>query len=226
MGVTSGELRGKGSLDPALPLVGDFFQELSTESPPAELLDAAVLTVYCWSAPAHGQASVPQETTKARLVKLDGLLEESCRRHTSNGDRCTICEARAMVGFIPRDGDAPQHLIDRFIGLWEDVVRQVKKTPLFPVAHIADIFEVLISFTEENNRLRALIDEVDALVAERAGKGAAAERARRRAVAISTPADMSRLLTNYSARKWVGLAASTSMVRSSLCWSSAMPTNP
>ena len=88
-----------------------------------------------------------------------------------------------MVGFIPRDEASREDLLDQFFNLWEDVVKYVKRTPLFPVTHIADILDVLTSFTEGNSRLRALIDQVDALVAERAGKGAAAERARRRAVA-------------------------------------------
>lgn len=179
--IAVGELRGKGSLDPALSLVDDFFQALSADSPPAELLDAAVLTVYCWSAPAHGQASLPEETTRARLLALEDLLDDAYKLHTSSGDHCTICEARAMMGLIPRDDASRQQTLDRFFHLWEEVIRRVKKTPLFPVTHIADILDVLASFIDGSSRLRALIDQVDALIGERAGKGAAAERALRRA---------------------------------------------
>jgi hypothetical protein len=58
----------------------------------------------------------------------------------------------------------------------------VRDTPLFPVSHIADIFETAAALIEPDERLRALVSQVDTLVAERAGKEAAADRARRRAL--------------------------------------------
>ena len=92
---------------------------------------------------------MPQETTKARLIKLDSLFEELYRLNTSKGDRCTICEARAMVGLIPRDDDLREDLFNRFMDLWNDVIRHVKELPLFPITHIADIFEFRFHPLEE-----------------------------------------------------------------------------
>jgi hypothetical protein len=39
------EIKGRASLDPALPLIQTFFDTVSPDRPPGELLDAAVLTV-------------------------------------------------------------------------------------------------------------------------------------------------------------------------------------
>jgi hypothetical protein len=44
--ITVAELRGRGSLDPALPLIEQFFEGLSPDRTASEILDAAVLAVY------------------------------------------------------------------------------------------------------------------------------------------------------------------------------------
>lgn len=177
------ELRGNGSLDPALPLIEAFFDNLAADRPATELLDGAVLMVYCWSAPGHGQMSVAPERIATWLQKIDGALAQAYRDHNNRGDQCTVLEGQAMLGFIPRRDEQATETMDRFFKLWAAVVRQVKKTPLFPVTHIADILEVLSAFIGADERLRALINDIDQLISQREGKGAAAERARRRAVA-------------------------------------------
>jgi hypothetical protein len=177
------ELRGNGSLDPAFPLIQAFFDILAPDRPPAELLDGAVLMVYCWSAPAQGQMSVAPGCIATWLRKIDEVLAQARSDNDNRGDQCTILEGQAMLGFIPRGSEPPAEIMDNFFKLWAQVVRQVKRTPLFPVSHIADILEILSSFIGTDERLRALTNDIDKLIGERAGKGAAAERARRRAVA-------------------------------------------
>jgi hypothetical protein len=88
-----------------------------------------------------------------------------------------------MLGYLPVEHDKMDVVRERVIGLWEDVVSEVKTTPLFPVIHIADIFEILTPFIGMHPRFRPLADQVDELVSTRAGADAAADRARRRAIA-------------------------------------------
>ena len=112
-----------------------------------------------------------------------------------------------MVGLIPRDDDSREDLFNRFMDLWNDVIRHVKESPLFPITHIADIFEVLISSIGRDTRLRTLIDEVDALIPKEPVKGPPQSVHAGVLLLTSTLADMSQPLTSYSRRKWAGLQA-------------------
>jgi hypothetical protein len=179
------ELRGRGSLDPAVPLVRTFLDAVSSYRPPSELLDAAVLTVYAWDSKNHGQSSIEAKQLVAWLEKIDGILASALAGSLSipSADRCLLLEAQAILAFLPRETDSsPAEGPTRFFDRWEAVLQVVNDTPLFPVTHIANIFETAAALIEPDDCLRALVSQVDTLVAERAGKGAAADRARRRAL--------------------------------------------
>jgi hypothetical protein len=178
------ELRGRGSLDPAMPLVRQFLELIAPDRAPTELLNAAVLTVYAHGANAHGQSSIAPGELATMLSTIDSVLASALKLVSSRGDRCLLLEAQAMPATLPRATDSsPDDALNRFFGNWEAMLREVTITPLFPVTRIADIFEMTASIIEPSERLRSLIDQVDVLVAERAGKEAAADRARRRAIA-------------------------------------------
>jgi hypothetical protein len=111
------------------------------------------------------------------------VLADALAANTSRGDRCLLLEAQALTAFLPRETDLdPDDGPNRFFDRWQAVIDVVRETPLFPINHVADIFETAATLIEPNDRLRSLIGQVDTLIAERAGKGAAADRARRRAV--------------------------------------------
>lgn len=181
--ISVAELRGRGSLDPAMPLVETFLATASSDRPAAELLDAAVLTVYAWGSRDHRESSASSEQLAEWLKRNDDVLAGALAATTSRGDRCMLLEAQALTAFLPCETDlGPNDGPSRFFDRWQDVIDVVRETPLFPINHIADIFEEAATLIELNDRLRSLISQVDALIAERAGKGAAADRARRRAV--------------------------------------------
>lgn len=177
------ELRGHGSLDPAISLVEAFFASLSATRPPAEILDGATLIVYIWGSRLRGQSSVSEEQFVPWLEQNDEVIESALAAANSQSDRCLLLEGHAMTAFISREGDcAPDDQINRFFTRWDSVVDLVSKILPYPINHIADIFEEATAVIDADDRLRVLIEKVDALVAERAGKGAAADRSRRRAV--------------------------------------------
>jgi hypothetical protein len=180
--ISVAELRGRGSLDPAIPLVDTFLMNAVSGRPAAELRDAAVLTVYAWGAKTHRVSSVSSEKLAEWLKLNDDTIADALVATRSSGDRCLLLEAQALTALLPRETDTGTHAaLNRFFDRWQEVVDTVQEVALFPIIHIADIFEKAATLIEPCDRLRALIGQVDALVADRAGKGAAADRARRRA---------------------------------------------
>jgi hypothetical protein len=177
------ELRGRGSLDPALSLVASFFDALSVDQPPSELLDAGVLAVYTSGASVNAQTSAPVKTIKGWVEKISSIVDEALSKATRRGDRCLLLEARAMLGNIPLDDLSMLERCDRFFDRWQEVVQEIKETPYYPVSHVADILELVTPLFGTDARFRNLADEVDQLVSERAGKGVAADHARKRAMA-------------------------------------------
>jgi hypothetical protein len=176
------ELRGNGSLDPALPLVETFLANATDSQPAAELLDAAVLVVCVSASRQHRACSVSSEQAAAWVMHNDVAIERALNSPVSASQRCLLLEASAMTAFIPRESDTvPSDPLNRLFDRWGSLINAVQETPLFPINHIADIFEKAVELIGPSDRLRSLIGKVDLLVAERAGKGAAADRARRRA---------------------------------------------
>jgi hypothetical protein len=177
------ELRGRGSLDPALPLVTALFDNLSLDQTPAELLDAAVLAVYASGALVHAQTTVPLTTVKGWVEKTTLIVDEVLANTRRHGDRCLLLDARAMLGNVPHADLSMEARQTRFFDRWSDVVQEIKETPYYPVTHVADILEMVTPIFGTDPRFRTLADDVDQLVSDRAGKGVAADHARKRAIA-------------------------------------------
>jgi hypothetical protein len=178
------ELRGHGSLDPALPLINEFFNELTFEDTPAELLDGSVLAVYAWGARAHGATSIAEDIIEGWVRLVERILDSAIASVYRRGDRCMLLEARAMLGSAPIDVElgSEEHQ-SRFFANWQDVVSEVKENPFYPVSHIADVLERIAPVLGQHPSYRPIVDEVDTLIAARSGAGAVADRARKRAIA-------------------------------------------
>lgn len=178
------ELRGHGSLDPALPMITEFFNELTFERAPAELLDASVLAVYAWGARAHGVTSIAKDIIDGWVRRVESTLVSAIASVNRRGDRCMLLEARALLGSAPVDVEqgSKDHQ-SRFFKNWQEVVLEVKDNPLYPVSHIADVLEQVAPIFGQHPGYRPIVDDVDALIAARSGAGAVADRARKRAIA-------------------------------------------
>lgn len=182
--ISVAELRGRGSLNPALSCVEVFFEHLSDGSSASELMDGALLCVYSWGAIAHLQASIPLERAIGWKDKVDNILKAALSNTARVVDRCALLEAKATLSPVSpeRDLTSPNGT-KRFFDAWGAVVKQIQKTPYYPVKQVANILELVTPLLGTHPRFRPIADDVDELVAERAGSGAAAEQARRRAVA-------------------------------------------
>jgi hypothetical protein len=178
------ELRGRGSLDPASTYVEEYFSKLSGQSSAAELLDGAVLAVYARGAVGHRQTSITQVVARGWKRHVETVIETALSDVSRKTDRCMLLDARAMSNSIAFDESLNSEVwSNRFFDLWGDVVTQIKTTPYYPIKHVADILEQVTPLIGTHPRFRAIADDVDTLVSERAGNGAAADRARRRALA-------------------------------------------
>ena len=153
--ISVAELRGRGSLDPAMPLVETFLATATSDRPAAELLDAAVLTVYAWGSNYHGESSASPEQLKEWLRRNDALLAEALAATPSRGRPLSATGSASAHGLSstrhqtlgPNDGP------NRFFDRWQAVVDVVRETPLFPINHVADIFETAAILLEPNDRL-------------------------------------------------------------------------
>lgn len=177
------ELRGRGSLDPALPHVEKFFEDISARSSPSEVMDAAVLSVYSWAAVGRKETSISIERVIDWKNKVDRILDAALSRSSRVADRCTLLEAKAMLSPIALEERDPEDAANLFFDSWGDVVKQIQETPFYPVNHVAGVLEQATSLLGTHPRFRQIVDCVDLLVAERAGAGAAADLARNRALA-------------------------------------------
>ena len=156
--ISVAELRGHGSLDPAVPLVEFFLANATSERPAAELLDAAVLTNYAWGSRGHGESSVSSEQLAAWVKQNDEVIADALDGPASLSERCLLLEAQAMTALIPRNTDlGPNDALGRFFDRWQSVIDAVREMPLFPINHIADIFEITTTLIEPDDRLRSLI---------------------------------------------------------------------
>jgi hypothetical protein len=182
--ISVAELRGRGSLDPAKVYIEQFFADLSSQSTAAELMDGAVLAVYAWGAVGHKQTLISVDTVKAWSIKMQVILDAALANVGRVVDRCLLLEAKAVLSSISFEGSlSSQDYANRFFDVWSDVVRQIQRTPYYPVKHVAGILEQVTPMLGTHPRFRSIVDDVDLLVAERAGAAAAADLARRRAVA-------------------------------------------
>ncbi|WP_149535763.1 hypothetical protein [Siccirubricoccus phaeus] len=181
--IAVGELRGHGSLDPAMAEISSFFEAITPMRPAVELLDAAVLANYAFGSRLNGQSALSEQQVADWLNKTEDALKEALDQAPVGSEKCMLLEGWAMLAILPRPGETDRLPgMERFFERWGALLNEIAHQPLFPVSSIAKIFEALIDFIELSDRMKALLDKIDGLVAERAGKAAAADAARRRAL--------------------------------------------
>lgn len=180
--ISVAELRGRSNLDPALPYVHAFFDEPgATSQRPSDVLDAALLAIYCWGAFLNHHATISLDTVRLYIDKVADLIEASLSETNRRGDLCTLLQSRALLAAFPRQGQTRDVVLQQTVDAWHDVVKAVEDVPSFPIAHIADFVEILAPLAGPNETFRSLRDEIDRLSDERAGAHEVADRSFRRA---------------------------------------------
>ncbi len=177
------ELRGHGSMDPALPLLERFLGLTDSDAFPSALNDAAVLLVYAWGAAQIGQASITREYVVLHRKRLLQIISEALATTTLDVDRCTLLEARAMLSATATAIDGPNESTRKeTFQTWGALVDAAKLAPLYPVIRLGSIFELMTSLHGSNREFRSLAATVDGLITERTGGHDSGDRARKRAL--------------------------------------------
>lgn len=178
------ELRGRGDLDPAASLVEAYFSELEESSPlPVDLLDAAVLVIFCWGAVLHGHTRIDGSIVRGWGDAVGRLVAAALTSAERRGDRCTLLEAEASLSGIPQTGMTRDETLDTVLDAWLRVMTAAKETPFFPVWHIADFVERMAPALAGRPAYRQLRDQLDDLTRVRSGGHAVAEQSERRGIA-------------------------------------------
>lgn len=175
------ELRGRGNLDPALPLVETYFAGIDTPEPiAADVLDAAVLTTFCWGAILHGHARLDEARVKAWVDAVRALVRRELSSVERRGDRCTLLEAQAVMSGIPLEGAGQEETFDATLDAWLKVLDAAEETPFFPIWHVADFVELMAPVMAARPAWRRLRNKIDELTRVRSGGHAVAEQSERR----------------------------------------------
>lgn len=174
------ELRGRGSLDPALSVLHMFFESVTSASVASELSDAAVMMMYVWGARELGQTSLSRAQALAYYNTLNRLITDAIVSPGGSRDKATLLEAHAMLSPIAASdgGEAPAEVL---IQRWQLVLDEIKQTPLFPVWHVGEIFQVLARDFGNDERVQKMAAEVDKIVADQEGAATIGERSLKRA---------------------------------------------
>lgn len=178
------ELRGRGNLDPAQPLVEAYFAGIDAADPlPVDLLDAAVLAVFCWGGVKHGHARIEAAVVLRWAWAVGEHVDAALSMTERRGERCTLLEAKAMLAGVPSGGASQDEVLDRVLGAWLAVMAAARETAFFPVWHIADFVERMAPALAGKPAYRTLRDQIDDLTRIRSGGHAMAEQSQRRGIA-------------------------------------------
>lgn len=179
--IAVGELRGRGSLDPALELVAAFFAEVEAgEISPSGLVDASVLVSYCAGAYWNRESSLSAETIEHYYQIVSSRVESELAGTHGQGDRCILLEARALLANILHPTTSSMLDVQQVIERWQDVINAAQKVPFFPISHVADLIDLLAPFLRDDERFVYLRSSLDEILARQTGEREIADRSLKR----------------------------------------------
>ncbi|MCI4591124.1 hypothetical protein MOK15_13610 [Sphingobium sp. BYY-5] len=176
------QLRGRGSLDPAVWAVSRYFEMLDETSPPNEVEDATVLASYAVSARLRGEFNAAPELVEGWREKARAAIERSLAEDINDGSRYRLLLVRGHLDFDELGTADVDERAERLLLHWEAAAKIAAISPFADIDALAGLLEMVLPIIGDHARYRDLADQVDAIVAERGGKFTAAEQGRNRAV--------------------------------------------
>lgn len=177
-------LRGKGDLTPAADLVADYFSDVSQHTSIGEITDAVVLLTYCFGGFVGREYDIDAAELFARRRKLVDLFEQwLAQPSVGPGRRSGLLRMRGSLEFTPAEpGRMPD--VGRAFELWNQMLDSAAEAPLYPVEEFSDDLTRMVGYMGEVDELLTLAARADDLVAARAGRAAAGEKAIDRAFSL------------------------------------------
>ena len=179
------QLRGRGRLDPAEWAVEEFFQSFATEPEPtaSEVEDATLLGSYAVSAFHRGEYSGPLEKALVWANEARVAIDRALTGDLAEGSRFRLLLVRGHLDFdAVAAADTEDTRAEKLLKHWELATDIAEASPFADADALATLLEMVVPAIGEHPRFRALADRVDNIVAERGGKAAAADQARKRAL--------------------------------------------
>ncbi len=175
-------LRGQNNLDAKAELVVEYFATL-TGLDAQELTDATTLLTYCSFAQVKGRFQIDPARLHEWTSTLSGEVMDVLRHAAGPDTRCLALQTIGHVSLLPfRKGVAPQYDMKDTFRYWSMLVKEVNRSPMFPLESFADVLTIMTPVVGKNARFLAITSRVDVLLSKRTGGFIAAEKCRDRAI--------------------------------------------
>ncbi len=177
-------LRGLNNLTAELPLLEEYFSDISSLESPTEMEDSVILASYCSTAFRCEHLEIDVVLLHRWSCQLHSKVVELLATDLSANTRCQLLVTAGRIGFLPyRDSANAELAIGDAFEYWESLFDIVDDAPLFPAESFSDSLVALTPLIGEDARFIGLAQRTDEILADRIGGHAAAEKCRDRAIA-------------------------------------------
>jgi hypothetical protein len=176
----------QGTLKGLEPRLRTYLEEEIASSDPTDLEDRQVMLMYMAGADQRelialedGELARWRESLEARVARaLESATDASIRAH--------LLQTVAYIRFVPIPpyGPPPSAMARRLLATLLDALVEAERGPLFPIDAFAQHVSLMTTLIVDEPGYVAFIEKLDALVAQRMGRAAAADRTRDRAIAL------------------------------------------
>lgn len=182
-------LRGKGNMTSVAGLIDDYFSDVTRHWSIGDITDAVVLLTYSFGGLWSGQFETDETNLFDRRQQLTGFLEECLSQSgIGPGRRAGVLRIRGTLSLIP-PAPGSEREFDRAFASWEEMLDCADKAPLFPIEEFCDHLAQMLGYLGERERLLALAERADEVLAKRAGNSVAGDKAIDRAFGLLEHAD-------------------------------------
>jgi hypothetical protein len=186
-------IRGMKSIEGIEDLIRDYFSDIEAAPDALDLTEASTLLNYVRGAAALHVCAIERDEIIAWYERLTANVAAQLASAISSSRRADLLEVQ---GFVVLSGDprTPGPHFDAAVGPWNDMLDLVEDAPLFPLTEFATHLTKFITLIPDSDAVRELTDRVDAAIAKRHGRFAAAETARDRAIALEDAGELPRAI--------------------------------
>ena len=180
-------VRGTGDLTGDDERVARYFGGMEALSEPTALEDVQVLLMYLAGAVLHGILFGLVGRIGQWRQALAQRVANAVDSHDHIGDRCQLLLTLSQLQMTPDPTDPvplPPDRIQEGFATWMKLLDLIEEAPLFPVERWSDIVSLLTGVLFRIDGYREFVDRLDIVVAERAGRAAAAGKCCDRAITL------------------------------------------
>ncbi len=162
-----------------------FFERALSSCESSRLMDATCLLQYTTVANIRGTTEVTVDELKVVRLKLQEKAKELVAEAANPTQKCVALDLSAFVQLAPEPGArTPPNLVPAFRA-WNKLVELVDRAPLFPLSEFSDRLVQWLPFLIDSPEYEPLMAKLDAAVARRTGRFAAAKNCAARAKRLS-----------------------------------------